>query len=230
MTSRRPAGPLRRLALELLLGGLALLGAIGCSDPSGSAGAQASPQPSQDDSGSALDKAGAVAGSVVSARRALRDSDTTDVEQLAQTMAASAAGDASWIDVFAQLRAQSWLATRYPGDYDLTDIYRDEAVQAARANEEQNLALGVYLDEPLPDLVTVAKTRELGELVELDVVLSAGPATVRGLDDDLARGTLPGGTHRGLFTIGRDGAGGRWRIHSVAELQVVEPTGQEPSS
>ena len=128
-----------------------------------------------------------------------------------------------------ELRARSWLATRYPGRYDLDQIYGDDAAEVARANEEQNLSLGVYLDEPLPQLVSVTRTRDLGELVEVEVVLDAGPATVRGDDDDLPRGVLPGGSHRGLFTLGRDGPEGGWRIHSVTELLVgSRTTGQEP--
>ncbi len=160
---------------------------------------------------------------------ALRDGDITDIDQLAAALATTATGDPAWVDVVSELRARSWLATRYPGRYDLDRIYGEDAAEVAWANEEQSLALGVYLDEPLPQLVSVTKTRDLGELVEVEVVLDAGPATVRGDDDDLPRGVLPGGTHRGLFTLGRDGPGDAWRIHSVTELLVgSRTTGQEP--
>jgi len=168
-------------------------------------------------------------GEATTAAASPRDTDVTDVDRLAGSVAATATGDPGWVEVFSRLRARSWLATRYPGRYDLGGIYRDEAAEVARANEEQSLALGVYLDEPLPRLVSVTKTRDLGELVELEVVLDAGPATVRGEGDDLPRGVLPGGTHRGLFTLGRDGADDAWRIHSVTELLVgSRTTGQEP--
>ncbi|MDH5290596.1 MAG: hypothetical protein OEY41_11420, partial [Acidimicrobiia bacterium] len=165
---------------------------------------------------------------VATAPASPRDDDVTDVSRLAASLAASATGDPDWVEVFSRLRARSWLATRYPGRYDLSEIYRDEAAEVARANEKQNLTLGVYLDEPLPRLVSVTKTRDLGELVELEVVLDAGPATVRGEADDLPRGVLPGGTHRGLFTLGR-GPDDAWHIHSVTELLVgSRTTGQEP--
>jgi hypothetical protein len=161
----------------------------------------------------------------------IRSGDVTEVNDLARSMTAGASGDPAWIEVFGQLRAQSWLATRYPGRYPVAEIYRGEAADAADANEAEHLALGVYLDEPLPTLMSVSKTRQLGDLVELEVVLEAGPATVRGELDDQPRGVLPGGVHRGLFTIGRDGSDDAWRIHSVAELHVVDrATGQEPKS
>ena len=206
---------------------VAVLALVACSGPATAGDAPATAEPVADSrAGGDL---GVDAGPPLTAPASPRDGDITDVDQLAATVAATASGDPSWVDVFSRLRARSWLATRYPGRYDLGEIYRDDAADVARANEEQNLALGVYLDEPLPQLVSVTKTRDLGELVELEVVLDAGPATVRGDGDDLPRGVLPGGTHRGLFTLGRDGPDDAWHIHSVTELLVgSRTTGQEP--
>lgn len=202
-----------------------LLALAACSGPATAGDAPAAPGPATSRTGGG----GRDDGATTTAAASPRDGDVTDVGRLAATLAADATGDAGWVDVFSQLRARSWLATRYPGRYDLNQIYRDEAADVARANEEQNLALGVYLDEPLPRLVSVTRTRDLGELVELEVVLDAGPATVRGDGDDLPRGVLPGGTHRGLFTLGRDGPDDTWRIHSVTELLVgSRTTDQEP--
>lgn len=196
-----------------------------CSHP-GQAKADAGRPPRAASAGPALGSP----GSQSPAPTSRRDGDITDVNTLAATMAATTDGAAPWVDIFARLRAQSWLATRYPGRYDLADIYVDDAATTAQANDRQDQAMGVYLDESLPRLVSVVKTRDLGQLVELEVVLTAGPATVRGLDDDSTRGVLPGGTHRGLFTVGQDGPGGGWRIHSVTELQVVDhATTQEPN-
>ncbi|MEZ5407258.1 MAG: hypothetical protein R2761_04480 [Acidimicrobiales bacterium] len=202
-----------------------ILALASCTGPATAGDAPATPGPvtSGGDGGAGPGKV-----PVATAPASPRDGDVTDVSRLAASLAATATGDADWVEVFSQLRARSWLATRYPGRYDLTGIYRDEAAEVAQANEDQNLTLGVYLDEPLPRLVSVTRTRDLGELVELEVVLEAGPATVRGEDDDLPRGVLPGGTHRGLFTLGR-GPDDAWRIHSVTELLVgSRTTGQEP--
>ena len=214
--------PVRRAAGLSLVACSVLVACAGSGRAAPDDAAAAAPAPVRPDVGDdgALPPAGPVA---------VREADVTDVDQLASSLAAAATGDPAWIAAFSQLRARGWLASRYPGRYDLDEIYADDAAEVAGANEAQNLSLGVYLDEPLPLLVSVTKTRDLGELVELDVLLDAGPATVRAESDDLPRGVLPGGTHRGLFTIGRDGPGGRWRIHSVTELLVdSRPTGQEP--
>lgn len=205
---------------------VAMVALVACSGPATAGGTEVTEPAS-----SRIDRAAGSGddGAAPAAPASPRDGDITDVDQLAATVAATATGDRAWVDVFSELRARSWLATRYPGRYDLDQIYSDDAAEVARANEEQNLSLGVYLDEPLPQLVSVTKTRDLGELVEVEVVLDAGPATVRGDDDDLPRGVLPGGTHRGLFTLGRDGPDDAWHIHSVTELLVgSRTTGQEP--
>lgn len=216
-----PRAVLTPLALVAMLALVACSGPATAGDPPAVEPAAASPSVGVGGGGDG--------GSAVTAPARPRDGDVTDVAELAAAVAATATGDPGWVDVLSRLRAQSWLATRYPGRYDLDEIYRDDAADVARANEDQNLALGVYLDEPLPQLVSVTKTRDLGELVELEVVLDAGPATVRGDSDDLARGVLPGGTHRGLFTLGRDGPDDAWHIHSVTELLVgSRTTGQEP--
>lgn len=173
--------------------------------------------------GARSDRPAEVAAPAASGRESIRDGDVVDVDALASELASGASGDQEWIDVFAELRARSWLAARYPGDYDLDEIYVEEwSSDHARRLEQESLDLGVYLDEPLPVLVSVAPTRELGELVELEVVLDAGTATVRRADDDVALGTLPGGRQRGLFTLGPDPSTDRWRIHSVIELSIVE--------
>ncbi len=217
---RRAHAPTATLAL------VAMVALVACSGPATAGGTEVA-EPAASRTHRA--PGGAGDGAAPAAPASLRDGDITDVDQLAATLAATATGDQDWVEVFSELRARSWLATRYPGRYDLDEIYGDDAAEVARANEEQNLSLGVYLDEPLPQLVSVTRTRDLGELVEVEVVLDAGPATVRGDDDDLPRGVLSGGTHRGLFTLGRDGPDGGWRIHSVTELLVgSRTTGQEP--
>lgn len=153
----------------------------------------------------------------------LRDADVTDVEALTSALATGAEGEREWIEIFAELRAKSWLASRYPGTYDLTEIYTEEwSVDHAEVLERESLDLGVYLDEPLPVLVSVDPTRELGELVELEVVLESGTTTIRRELDDVALETLPGGLSRGLFTLGQHPSTDRWRIHSVVVLSVVE--------
>lgn len=161
----------------------------------------------------------------------LRDGDIRDVDQLAAIMAADAAGDPEWIGVFARLRASSWLWSRYPGTYDVLDIYSDnDAGAIAQATEADWLDQGVYLDEPLPKLVSVVKTRTLGQLTELDVVVEGGVAVLRREADDLPAGELPGGRARGLFTVAPDGPDGRWRIHSVAPLRLLDdPDAEEPN-
>ncbi len=222
----RHPGPVAAPVAALVM--LASVAVAACSAPA-TAGYTGAPASAADRGTSADGGSGGTGGPAITAPTRPRDGDVTDVGQLASTVAATATGDPGWIDVFSRLRARSWLATRYPGRYDLDQIYRQDAAETARANEEQHLALGVYLDEPLPRLVSVAKTRDLGELVELEVVLDAGPATVRGDTDDMPRGVLPGGTHRGLFTLGKDGPDDAWRIHSVTELVVgSRTTGQEP--
>ena len=163
-------------------------------------------------------------GSRAGVEPSIRDGDITDVDVLASRLAADATGEQEWIDVFAELRARSWLATRYPGHYDLAEIYVEEwAADHAEVLERESLDLGVYLDEPLPVLVSVVPTRELGALIELEVVLDAGEATIRRVADDTALGILPGGRHRGLFTLGHQDSSDRWRIHSVTELSVIQP-------
>lgn len=152
----------------------------------------------------------------------VRSDDIVDPNLLAEQMATGAVGDAEWIAVFAHLRSLSWLASRYPGDYDLLEIYSEEwAAETAQANETDNLDHGLYIDEMLPTIVSVEKTRDLGQLVELDVTLESSEATVRRLADDSTYGRLDGGVSRGLFTIGREDGTDRWRIHSVVELRVV---------
>lgn len=164
-------------------------------------------------------------------RPAVRDGDITDVEELAGLVGAGATGDPEWIAVLAELRARSWLISRYPGRYDVVEVYSQEwAAETALPNERESLELGVYLDEPLPKLISVEATRELGELTELEVVLEGGPALIRQLSDDRVRGELPGGRSRGLFTVGRDGPRGRWRIHSVVELRPLDERDTEESN
>jgi hypothetical protein len=158
---------------------------------------------------------------------AVRSADVTDVATLATQMSAGTTGDPSWIPVMAELRARSWLATRYPGHYDLTHIYAEEWVTGhPRSLERELLDLGVYLDEPLPSLLSVVRSRTLGELVELDVVVEGGAGHVRQNGDDLPVRSLPGGRARGLFMVGPSGPGGTWRIHAVTELTGAAPASQ----
>lgn len=209
--SSRSAG-IALLVMTVALGGCSTLRAAGTSSSTSVPRANSNPPVAE-----------IVSGPEVATPSSIRDGDTTDVAVLAATVAADAAGDQEWIGIFADLRARSWLATRYPGSYELDEIYVEEwAIDHAAVLERESLDLGVYLDEPLPILLSVVPTRELGELVELEVVLEAGAATIRRDDDDTALGILPGGRQRGLFTLGHQGTTDRWRIHSVTELTVIE--------
>lgn len=197
----------------VLLGGLAM---AGCSTGGDVPAPAASGEPAGQSAQSAA------TNPTTTQPLSIRDRDVTDVDTLASQLASGATGDQEWIDVFAELRVMSWLAARYPGAYDLSDIYAEEwSIDHARVLEE-SVDLEVYIDEPLPMLLSVASTRELGELVELEVVLDAGAATIRRDADDVALGSLPGGRQRGLFTLGLHPSTARWRIHSVIELSVVE--------
>ena len=170
----------------------------------------------------------APAAPTVTQRPRIRDDDITDVAVLAGRMAEGTAGDQEWIEILAELRTRSWLAIRYPGRYELTEIYSEEwAVDHGLELEQELLQLGVYFDEPLPRLLSVTRTRQLGNLVEVEVILEAGQASIRQEIDDVLLSTLPGGTQRGLFTLGQDGSSGRWRIHSVIELQVLDGSEEE---
>jgi hypothetical protein len=157
---------------------------------------------------------------------AVRDDDVTDVEVLATRASEETTGDAHWIPVLARLRVQSWLATRYPGRYDLRAVYSEDwAGGHPDQLEADSLALGVYLDEPLPTLVSVVETGRIGEMVEIEVVLEAGEALIRQEADDRVLGSLPGGVSRGLFILGPTGPGDAWRIHSVTELALADGAG-----
>ena len=163
--------------------------------------------------------------------RSLREDDVTDVDELAAVISAGAVGDPAWIEVFAEVRARSWLANRYPGEYDIESIYSEEwAGETAGPNESQWLRLGVYLDEPLPRLISVVETRQLGALTELEVVIDVDPAVVRMVADDSAQADFPGGRARGLFTVAQDGPAEQWRIHSLVELRVLDDPNAEESN
>lgn len=185
--------------------------------------------------------ADAVAGPVITqpapatpARPSIRDGDITDVATLSSTMAAVATGDPEWIAVMADLRSRSWLAARYPGEYDLSDIYSpDWAADNAAPLQEESLELGVYLDEPLPVLESVVLTRELGLLIELEVVIRSEEAIVRTSDGDGVVTSLPGGRRRGLFSLGPatpDDIDRPWRIHSIAEMTPPADSAATPST
>lgn len=156
------------------------------------------------------------------AHQALRDGDVTDVAVLSEQMAAVASGDPQWVAVMADLRSRSWLAARYPGRYELTDIYTEAwTADNAAPLERESLELGLYIDEPLPLLESVVLTRERGRIVELEVVIRSQEAVVRTADGDAAVTTLPGGRRRGLFSLGPatpDDTDRPWRIHSIAEM------------
>ncbi|MCP4221759.1 MAG: hypothetical protein GY773_00265 [Actinomycetia bacterium] len=161
----------------------------------------------------------------------VRQDDLTDVETLAIQASRETTGDAEWIPVMAALRVKSWLATRYPGRYDLGSIYNDEwASGHPEALERESLDLGVYLDEPLPTLISVNETRTLGKLVEIEVVLEGGEALIRQETDDQIVGSFPGGTSRGLFILGQSDPSSEWRIHSVAELALGDTATAEGTS
>ena len=156
----------------------------------------------------------------------IRAGDETDVEVLAAEMIDGAGGDPEWATVFGRLRSMSWLASRYPGRYELTDIYDEYHVAYVAADTEaEYVTNGVYIDEPLPRLVSIAEAGQLGSLTHLVVVLDTGEATIRDEATDQAVGTLPGGIVRGRFTVGPSGSGGAWRIHGVAALADDPETG-----
>lgn len=213
------------VSLLLGLGAVTLLGA--CSSPElGEPDAAASAVRSQQ--GEAATPTTVEEEPVV---RPLRDDDVTDTEVLAAQISAGAEGDPEWIEVFAEVRARGWLANRYPGEYDITSIYSEEwAAETAEPNESEWLALGVYLDEPLPRLISVAETRQLGALTELEVVIEADPAVVRFVSDDSAQADFPGGRARGLFTVAQDGPAKQWRIHSVVELRMLDDANADPNA
>ena len=152
----------------------------------------------------------------------LRDGDDLDLDTLRVLMAQEASGDPGWIEVMADLRTRSWLATRYPGEYDPQEVYAEQWVADRLDLIQESVDEGVYLDEPLPRLVSVTETRTLGSLTELDVVMDTGEAVVRRNSDDGIVGPLPGGGRvRGLFTLGPaepEDSDRPWRIHSIAEL------------
>ncbi len=161
----------------------------------------------------------------------LRDNDLTDVDELAAAISAGADGDREWIEVFAELRARSWLANRYPGEYDIDTIYSDDwAAETAEPNESEWLELGVYLDEPLPRLISVIETRQIGALTELEVVVDVDVAVVRLASDDSLQSEFPGGRARGLYTVAQDGPADQWRIHSVVELRILADPNAEESN
>ncbi len=202
------------------------IGLAGCTSGDTSPGPAA-----VDGSGSGAQPAGPTTSlEPVGEPASIRDGDELDPDVLAARMAQGAEGQAEWVDALARLRAMSWLASRYPGRYDMLDIYAPAWVEAtAGPNEEQNLELGIYFDEPLPSLVSVVFSRTIGDFVELDVVIEAGEALIRRVDDDRVEDVLPGGRSRGLFTIGQTSPDGGWRIHSVVELRVLENP-EEPAS
>ena len=153
----------------------------------------------------------------------VRSGDTLDIPALAARMAATTTGDEAWIPIMAELRVRSWLATRYPGRYAMTDVYEaDWAAGHPAALEAELLDLDVYFDEALPTLTSVVETRTLGELVELEVELMATDALIRQNADDAVVSSRPGGPARGLFVLGPSGPGGSWRIHSILELDPAE--------
>ncbi len=163
----------------------------------------------------------------------VRDDDITDIAVLSDLVADGATGDPTWIAVVAELRARSWLASRYPGRYDLADIYDPRWAEAtASAFEAEALDQGLYVDEPLPSLESVVVTREIGWIVEVEVTVVSEQAVIRSVTDDSVAGTLPGGRTRGLFGLGPatpDDSDRPWRIHSIVELLPADDS-PDPST
>jgi hypothetical protein len=161
----------------------------------------------------------------------LRDGDDLDLDHLVAEMTEGTTGDQEWIEIFATLRARSWIASRYPGEHDLSEIYDDYiAAEVVIPNQDDLMAHRLYLDQPIPRLISVEQTEEIGELVSLEVVLESDDMAFRSTDDDSIQQTVEGGRSRGRFTIGQDSTG-QWRIHSQVELQVVDQPGtEEPTS
>jgi hypothetical protein len=221
-------GKVRAIAVALLV--VAMVAGTACSPSAGpddvktasegaapdSAGAAAAT--SEPDAASATSTSGP-SSTVVR----VRDGDNRNVDELAAELAAGAAGDPEWISVLARLQAFDWLIARYPGEYNVHEIFSEQwAAQTAVPNQEESLDLGVYYDQPLPALVSVVKTGEIGQLVELEAVIESGEASVRQVTDDTVLATVPGGTARGLYMVGPDGPEGNWRIHSIAELALPD--------
>lgn len=211
---------------------VALIAACGGSDDS----APAAPAATVD--GTASDEQAAAAGSATNAQSGddatadldptsttalepIRASDVLDIDVLADAIAADADGDSQWIEVVAELRAQSWLASRYPGRYDLATIYAEPWLSTEATDPDtERVAERVWIDEPLPALVNVVERDRLGDVVQVDVTLDAGDAILRRDEDDLAIGSLPGGPSRGFFFLGQE-PDGSWRIHSLMQTCLV---------
>ena len=163
------------------------------------------------------------------ARPRVRDGDRLDLDALVGEMTAETTGDQEWIEVFAPLRVKSWIASRYPGEHDMEEIYsRRLAAEVAVPNQDYLLEQGLYIDQPVPHLVSVVMTGQVGEAIELEVVLDSENLVFRSLDDDSIAESQEGGRSRGQFVLGRD-SDDQWRIESVVELQVVDPESEEPA-
>ncbi len=163
----------------------------------------------------------------------LRDGDITDPVALADVLAADATGDAEWIAVFADLRARSWLAFRYPDDPALEAIYSPARLEAGvAANIAEHAAQGVYLDEALPRLVSVTLDQQGAGQRDLEVVLEVGRAVFRRAADDAEIEVLSeGGLRRGLFQLvpaDPSDPDRPWRIDRIFEL--TPPDGSETAT
>ena len=145
--------------------------------------------------------------------------DHLDPAPISQQISAEATGDPEWIAVLADLLAEDWLLGRYPGELDPHQTYEESwSTDTADATQRQLAELDGYIDQAVPNLVSVELSRELGPLVELEAVVSQpGPSFVQ-LNDGTVGRNLPTGESRGLFTISESGAAGKWRIHSIVDL------------
>ena len=148
--------------------------------------------------------------------------DHLDPTQIAEQIRANTEGDAEWAEVLSVLLAEGWIGGRYPGETDPYLTYEESwAETTAIANRDTLLELDAHYESPVPDLLSVELSRELGNLIELEAVVRQGESFVR-FNDGALGNELPSGTARGLFTLGPTGPDGKWRIHQVIQLEVLE--------
>jgi len=155
----------------------------------------------------------------------LRRNDITDVEAIAQQIAKDAKGDNQWVEILAKIEARKWLAARYPGQYDLTQIYSPSMLaESVASTEQQWVEQEIWLDAPPNSLESVEVVRPIGELTELRVVMDAGQAWMRSDRDDQPMVPIDAQWVYYLIVVGRAGDKNEWVIHSITPIQPVGTT------
>ena len=147
--------------------------------------------------------------------------DHLDPVPIAEQIRANTEGDPEWAEILSLLLAEGWIGGRYPGETDPYLTYEESwAKETAIANRDTLLDIDAHYESPVPELLSVELSRELGSLVELEAVVRQGQSFVRYNDGTLGN-ELPSGTARGLFTLGPTGPDGKWRIHQVIQLEAI---------